>query len=740
MPDALDADDRRGGRDALQALLAFSSVHQQASRRRKLNDAGDTVSDSQQEQFGLDEVLQLVAARAVSITGADGVAIAMAEGDAIVCRASHGRIAPDPGVRLDPKSGFSGACLQRGQTVRCDDSETDDRVNAQACRMLGTRSMIAVPLAAKRRVVGLIEAFSSEPYGFNDSDVRSLNLLGELILAAIRPDEEDRLAVMAEQIAVEADLPMMPARIIVDEKFAPEAHIETTSDVTETAAPSIAVAPQREPVEQIIPAIEPAIEPVANPEPTPSPALEVSTKTESGTVAEVESAKTKHTHVARLEPHPEPKEVRSISKILLLAALVMIAIGLGWADWWKIQHPSQPISANTRPNSTSKVPQSGLAEPDQPADVTPALNRGGVPRVTGIRHWSSADSSTVVVDLEDQVQYEQQKLENPTRIYFDLHDTKMAPGLVNQSIAVDDAFLKRVRMAQPIADVTRVVLETKGEVGVSVKLDSKPYRLTIEVHQVGTGGAPATQVKPSPTSVAPLKKKPSERAATTTAGFRIVLDAGHGGWDLGTVGRKGLLEKDLVLDIVQRLGHLIESKLGADVIYTRQDDSYLPLEMRAEVANLAKADLFLSIHANYSDLATARGVETYYTNTYSSLKARMVGSGAELKDVDWTGVNIREKVTGSHHFAADVQHALYGGLAERNPDIRNRGVKEAQFIVLTGTQMPAVLAEVSFVSSPADEDQLQNSAYRQQIAEALYLGVAKYREETQRTKLASAKK
>ncbi len=146
------------------------------------------------------------------------------------------------------------------------------------------------------------------------------------------------------------------------------------------------------------------------------------------------------------------------------------------------------------------------------------------------------------------------------------------------------------------------------------------------------------------------------------------------------------------------------------------------------------------MHANYSDLATARGVETYYTTTYSSIKARVEDDRPSLKDVNWTGVDIREKVTDSHRLASDVQQSLYGGLAVRNPDIRNRGVKEAQYVVLTGTQMPAVLAEVSFVSSPADEDQLQSSAYRQQIAEALYKGVAKYREEITHTKVASAQK
>jgi N-acetylmuramoyl-L-alanine amidase len=143
------------------------------------------------------------------------------------------------------------------------------------------------------------------------------------------------------------------------------------------------------------------------------------------------------------------------------------------------------------------------------------------------------------------------------------------------------------------------------------------------------------------------------------------------------------------------------------------------------------------VHANYSDLSTARGVETYYTNTYSSVKARTADGPPSLQAVNWSGVvDIRAKVTGARRFAADVQQALYGGLATRNPDIRNRGVKEAQYVVLTGTQMPAVLAEVSFVSSPADEDRLQSSEYRQMIAEALYKGVVKYRDDSHRSKLA----
>ena len=190
LPAAVESYTDSYGRSALEALLAFSALHQEVRERRQQEH-----EDSWQlERFVLDEVLQLVAERALAITGAAGVAIALAEENAIICRASAGRIAPDHGMSVNLNASFSGACLTSGQIVRCDDTESDTRVDAFTCRRLGTRSMVAVPLCARGAVVGLIEAFSSKPYGLNDSDVRSLSLLAELVLSAMRPEEEDRFA------------------------------------------------------------------------------------------------------------------------------------------------------------------------------------------------------------------------------------------------------------------------------------------------------------------------------------------------------------------------------------------------------------------------------------------------------------------------------------------------------------------------------------------------------------------
>jgi N-acetylmuramoyl-L-alanine amidase/putative methionine-R-sulfoxide reductase with GAF domain len=648
------------------------------------------------EQFVLDEVLQLVAERALAITGADGVAIALAEGNEIVCRASAGGISPDAGARLDPSSGFSGACLRTGQIVRCDDSENDPRVNVQTCRRLGARSMVAVPLAGQQNVIGLLEAFSSEAYGFNDSDVRSLNLLAELILAAMKPEEEDRLAEISQRVVARATQP-----VVASEAELASARVQAPEQIPN----------HRGEIEDLEPSGAPAI----------------------------------------LSEYSASENSRPGLTVVLV--LVLLAMALGGGLWWKIRHKTSTTTTQMQQTTpASAVPGASApstANEDIPAPPTPE-GHGRLPQVTGIRHWSSEGASTVVIDLQGQVQYEAHRLSDPERIYFDLPETSLAPGLNGKTIEVSDAMLVRVRIAQPTQGVTRVVMETKGGSNFSVSLESNPYRLVVEIRRADTEPQPQAKIELfGPLNAPPAKRlmpppesgsKENTRIQAHLQQFRIVLDAGHGGWDLGTVGRRGLLEKDLVLDIVERLGNLVENRLGSEVIYTRADDAYVALEKRAEIANQSQADLFVSIHANYSEDASARGVETYYTNTYSSVHARTHdtdSAGKTPQNVAWTNVDIREKVQESHRVAASVQRALYGMLAAKNPGIRDRGVKKASYVVLTGTVMPAILAEVSFVSSPTDESNLRSSGYRQEIAEALYKGIARYALDSHRTKIAS---
>jgi N-acetylmuramoyl-L-alanine amidase len=569
-------------------------------------------------------------------------------------------------------------------------------------------------------------------------------------------------------------------------------------------------------------------------------------------------------------------------------------------------------------NSDSRDAEAKAQEtkPVEVSSETPAA-RSTLPLVTGIRHWSTPDYTRVAIDLEQEVKYEAGRVPNPDRIFFDLHDTKLASTLVGKTFEVSDGFLRRVRIAQFQKGMVRVVLEVDAVSDYSAFLLPNPYRLIIDIHgrkanapqtlvaraqqeveegvptpaapkgsSVGEsapvptagaartadahtarlpgaslgkagldkpssgkagsdkpgsslgkpgsgnrvvefgprmadgsfshpspgknnaeiGEAPSSSATPSeasgtaelestksevgnldgalggtgvkatdkPTSeptvqvvaprdvsrdvsrdtekstVASSKKNqryPEIRQAQPTADGqrsliralglkvgRIVIDAGHGGHDTGTIGPNGLLEKDLVLDVSLRLGRLLQTRMGAEVIYTRDDDTFVPLETRTAIANQQQADLFVSVHANSSQDPSARGVETYYLNFNPSPDALEVAArenAVSEKSVHELGdlvkkIALKEKVEESREFASDVQHSLYNGLVGKEKNMRDRGVKKAPFIVLIGANMPSILAEISFVSNPGDERKLRTPEYRQRIAESLYKGIARY--------------
>jgi N-acetylmuramoyl-L-alanine amidase len=236
-----------------------------------------------------------------------------------------------------------------------------------------------------------------------------------------------------------------------------------------------------------------------------------------------------------------------------------------------------------------------------------------------------------------------------------------------------------------------------------------------------------------------------EQSLTRALGLkvgRIVIDAGHGGHDTGTIGPSGLMEKDLCLDLALRVGRLIEARLpAAEVVYTRSDDTFIPLEQRTAIANNAKADLFLSIHANSSDDPKITGIETYYLNFNATPGAMGVAARenataqSNVHDLEDMVEKIarNEKIEESRDFATDIQESL---AKQAGNTERSRGVRKAPFVVLIGADMPSVLAEVSFLSNPAEELSLKKPENRQRIAEGLYRGIETYLHST--NSLASA--
>jgi len=783
--------------EALRALLAFSELHEQIRNRRIATGCASDRDLFETERFILDEVLQLICIRAQATTQADGIVVALAERSAaegskaekpeMVCRAAAGPLEVARGVHLIGESGFLQDCLESGRILRCDDCEIDARVELDFARAIGARSTVLVPLRGRREQLGVLQAFSTTAWAFPDHDIRCFDLFAELVLSALKPEDQDRRIDWLSGVANEVlhAKPAAAVPLVADATAIEAPAIEPSETVVETGfAPSPSPATEQAPPAALpVPAVVPEIAVLARPVVIPAAMVELPEIGVADEPFEDEPFEIDEPAIPAEPPHSLPflhhlsLPGSSRPGLSVVMGLVAVAALFSAGAWWGMQVHGKtavtrivaataipPQSATTPPappDVLSHTVSDNLMNPDKlGADAAPLTavtedKLAALPKITGVRHWSSSMGSTVVIDMQDQVPYEVHRLMSPERIYFDLHDTVLSPELDGKTMDVGDASLTRVRIAQPVAGVTRVVLDTKNGSNFSVSMESSPYRLVVELrgsektlaanHLIPNHTSASVNAAPVPLKAAPVAalaaKASGQPVPARTGKFRIVLDAGHGGWDLGTVGRQGLLEKDLVLDVTQRLGKLLQARLGSEVMFTRSDDTYLSLDQRADFANQTQADLFVSVHANYSSSAAARGVETYYTNLFSAPGSREVekhddGTFAKPMPVSLSAGGLHEKIEESRRLAESVQRALYATLAANNPDIRNRGIKDSAFAVLTGTAMPAILTEISFVSSPTDERNLQSAAYRQQIAEALYQGIARYQQSSSHAKVA----
>ena len=782
--------------EALRALRAFSELHEQIRNRRVATGCASDRDLFETECFILDEVLQLICDRAQAITQADGVMVALAaeskaEEPEMVCRAAAGPLAAARGVRLIGESEFLQDCLASGSILRCDDCEIDARVEMDFSRVLEARSTVLVPLRGRHQQLGVLQAFSTTVRAFSDQDIRCFDLFAELVLSALKPEDQDRRIHWLSGVATEVLQAKAAAALpLVAEAAAEIPKIELGPTVVENGLSPSPVPATRQvsnaapPFPEVVPGLAALVQPVVIPAAQvelPEPVVELP---EPGIVDELFAIEKPTTLIELPRALPFLRRISlpgsSRPGLSVVMGLVAVAALFSAGAWWgmqdhgktavtKVAAANTAISAHsaTAPSAPQEVLSlefsDNLMNPGTdaaPLTAVAADKLAVLPKVTGVRHWSSEVGSTVVIDMQDQVPYEVHRLASPERIYFDLHDTVLPPELAGKTMDVGDFSLTRVRVAQPVAGVTRVVLDTRGGSNFAVSMESNPYRLVVELRGsekalaanqiVPKGTTPkltsaSVDRAPSPLNAAPvaaLAVKPSSQPLPARSGkFRIVLDAGHGGWDKGTVGRQGLTEKDLVLDVAQRLGKLLQARLGSEVLFTRTGDTYLSLDQRADIANQAQADLFVSVHANYSNSTAARGVETYYSDLFSAPGSREAekhedGTFAKPTPVSLSIEQLHDKIEDSRRLATSVQRSLYTTLAVNSPDIRNRGIKDSTFVVLTGTTMPAILTEISFVSSPDDEHNLQSPTYRQQIAEGLYKGIARYQETSPRPKVA----
>ena len=375
--------------------------------------------------------------------------------------------------------------------------------------------------------------------------------------------------------------------------------------------------------------------------------------------------------------------------------------------------PEQPAAPITRaaPGPASARPAGGSTLPPMP--VTDGSASFGLP---ARRSGSAAPAQTAVAR---------------PRVVVTAKPTTAKPVPNTTTSATPDSSREVAALGDTPGIVTATAQPTSNPV-VDRKPDSTGARrrrgTSATTDTTGTNAEPVTPPPPTSDGQSTLM-----RALGLKIG-RIVIDAGHGGHDSGTLGSDGIEEKDVVLDVALRLGKLLHDRLGAEVVYTRADDTFIPLETRTAIANKAQADLFISVHANSSGDPSARGVEVYYLNFTSDPEAMQVASREnavssqrvnQLSDLV-KKIALKDKIDESRELAADVDQSLYSGLRKGNSGLKDRGVKKAPFVVLIGANMPSILAEISFVTNPDDAAELQQPEYRERVAESLYTGIARY--------------
>ncbi len=419
------------------------------------------------------------------------------------------------------------------------------------------------------------------------------------------------------------------------------------------------------------------------------------------------------------------------------------------------------VSKQKREPEIKKMPVPVFASPGKtkPAGV-----------VQKIRYWSGGAYTRIVIEQNRSVRFQAQELKNPDRLVFDILNSRVGDSVDKDPLPVNDGILKQVRASQyapdivrvvldlasiksyaafPLHDPERLVIDVTGESGITPEPQVSSIESGTQPQQENTGenitdpkSEPYRQTTP-PAQIPTFKNYDDEKLSLSRQmGLKIktiAIDAGHGGHDPGAIGKNGLKEKIVTLDIAKRLAALVKERLGCEVIMTRDRDVFIPLDQRPFIAKSRGADLFVSIHVNANRKRKARGIETYIQGLQASDREAMATAARENamstkrlseldSEIDKILKDLKQdnKLEESLQLAHTVQASLVGTMKPEQRQVVNLGVKRAFFYVLINTQMPSILAEVGFISNPDEERELRKDSYRQSIAEALYQGVKKY--------------
>ena len=350
--------------------------------------------------------------------------------------------------------------------------------------------------------------------------------------------------------------------------------------------------------------------------------------------------------------------------------------------------------------------------------------------ITNFRASQEGKRHRLVLDLTKPVTFTQERTTDPSVLIIDLKNATL--GNAAKRTAEDDNFPVEIAVTQTSPKHVRVVLDMEEVTNVSLTKLSKPDRLIVDYVAQPT----TTRTTARPTITLPPVSRQitmSERQARLDI-ETIVLDPGHGGKDPGAIGRDGLTEKEVGLDVALRLRDLLRERLGKKVIMTRDKDEFIELDDRAKFANGHKADLFVSIHINSHPKRITKGIEMYHFGIASDRRAMEVAArengdsidhAQDFVDLIKADLALSKRIEESQNLAWETKIAVVNNVSA-DYTTEDHGVKTAPFYVLRYTAMPSILAELAFISNPVEERHLRQPAFRQKAAEGLFEGIRNY--------------
>jgi N-acetylmuramoyl-L-alanine amidase len=385
-------------------------------------------------------------------------------------------------------------------------------------------------------------------------------------------------------------------------------------------------------------------------------------------------------------------------------------------------------------------------------------------KVRSARLWPSQDYTRLTLESERPLRYSLMLVKNPERVVLDLEgvDAASLQQALAGKLGLEDPYVAAARVGNFKPGTARLVLDLKGEVRPQIfglmPVGEYGHRLVLDLYPIvppdplmalvqrqengaatPEAGAETDREKVLPSAPAPREEAPAHRPkAAAPRTLTVVIDAGHGGEDPGARGPSGTLEKHVTLSIARRLARMIDAEPNMRAVLTRDGDFFIPLHMRVDKARRAKADLFVSVHADAFILPRARGSSVFALSERGATSAAARYLAKQENNADLIGgVNLNTKdrylaqtlldlsQTATINDSLKLGRAVLSELGGINV-LHKENVEQAGFAVLKAPDIPSVLVETAFISNPVEERRLNDDAYQERMARAIADGIRRY--------------